>query len=200
MKNFVVMIWLLAPGLLVAQPSSIAIEAQNLTLKERYEIMKDKSQTFKNYKVINEGVLDGVWRITNDSIKAIKATVRETRENVARLESEIKNVQELLKQKEESMMQVEHASTHIEVLGIDFSKGFFIGLVGVIIATILVLLGLISGRLRFLQRNLKDKSDTVKVLNNEFEDYKRKALDKQMKLSRELQNERNRLQELGHAN
>ena len=42
----------------------------------------------------------------------------------------------------------------------------------------------------------KEKIDLINATTFEFEEYKHKALDKQTKLSRELQNERNKLMEM----
>jgi hypothetical protein len=43
--------------------------------------------------------------------------------------------------------------------------------------------------------SMKERADAFTSLSNEFEEYKRKAMEKQTKLSRELQTERNRLSE-----
>jgi hypothetical protein len=39
----------------------------------------------------------------------------------------------------------------------------------------------------------------VSALTNEFEEYKHRAMDKQTKLSRELQDERNKLASMRHS-
>ncbi|HRG08803.1 MAG TPA: hypothetical protein PLJ08_09515, partial [Cyclobacteriaceae bacterium] len=55
----------------------------------------------------------------------------------------------------------------------------------------------VTARLKMLQASVKDKAQVADSLTHEFEEYKRKALERQTKLSRELQNERNKLVELG---
>lgn len=70
------------------------------------------------------------------------------------------------------------------------------GLVIVVIAGLVVLLGLLLGKLKIMFKVMKEKNETVERITQELEDYKHKMLDKQSKLSRELQNERNKLQEL----
>jgi uncharacterized membrane protein len=60
----------------------------------------------------------------------------------------------------------------------------------------LVLAGVLYS-MKVLKKNLNEKEELASAISNEYEDYKRKAMDKQTKLSRELQNERNKLQELG---
>ncbi|MEQ9413074.1 MAG: hypothetical protein RIF39_04555 [Cyclobacteriaceae bacterium] len=104
-----------------------------------------------------------------------------------------------VQQKEDSMAEVEHAATHISVLGMDFGKRFFIGLVGFVFLGMILLVGVVTGRLKMIYQSLKEKMEMENMISKEFENYKRKALDKQMKLSRELQNERNKMAEMRSA-
>ncbi len=184
----------------VAQPAAEqALEKDSKTLSQRYMLMKEKSETFNEYKVIKEYILDGMWKITRDSISALDGKVMEARDEASRLQQELNTALAAVKHKEESMADVEFASTHISVLGIDFTKNFFVGLVGAIFLGLLLLLGLATGRLKMMYQSLKDKIDAENLVSSEFENYKRKALEKQMRLSRELQDERNKLAELKSA-
>lgn len=183
-----------------AQPAAEQVlENDAKTLNQRYSLMKEKSQTFNDYKVIKEYILDGMWKMTTDSIKAIQAQLAETREDVKRLEQNLNSALATVKQKEDSMADIEYASTHINVLGIDFTKSFFIGGVAIAFLGMLLLLGLATGRLKLMYQSLREKIDAENMVSKEFENYKRKALEKQMKLSRELQNERNKMAEMRSA-
>lgn len=198
MKNLLVFVWLMVPVVAMAQNSSVALEAENLTLKERYYFMKEKSQTFKDYKVIRENVLDGVWKIVQDSIAADKAQYKDAQANIAKLESDLSATQTALKEKEQSMQDVEFASTHITVLGIDFAKGTFNTIVAILVLGLVGVIALLVARMKVVRSSYGEKRDSFNQLTAEYEEYKRKALDKQMKLSRELQDERNKLAELRH--
>lgn len=104
--------------------------------------------------------------------------------------------QAALKKKEESMQEIVHDSTHITVLGIDFTKSVFLTTITVIVLALVGIVAVGVMRLKAMFRSQKDRADAFNELSNEYEDYKRKAMDKQTKLSRELQNERNRLSEM----
>jgi uncharacterized protein YoxC len=84
-------------------------------------------------------------------------------------------------------------------MGIDFQKGVFVTIIGILIAALVILIGVILARLKMIHRSYKEKADTVDELNHEYEEFKRKAMDKQTKLSRELQDERNKLQAMFKA-
>jgi hypothetical protein len=180
-----------------AQTASDALKPDNQTLRERYLLMKTKSQNYQDYKVIKENLLDSWWKIVTDSLQAKQAAIKQSQANANKLQAELNQSMESLKAKESSMQDVVYASTHIKVLGIDFDKGFFAGLMGFIILALGLTIAVIMYTLKASRKTLKEKTDLATAISNEYEDYKRKAMDKQTKLSRELQNERNKLQELG---
>jgi hypothetical protein len=179
-----------------AQKSAEALEKNEITLQERFNIMRDKSESYSEYKVIRTYVLDGMWKIAMDSMQAQKTALRDAQGAIARLENEIASANATMKSKDAAVAEMEHDSSHITVLGIDILKAVFISTVGIIILGLLVLLGLLVARVKWVQSSMREKIENADALSHEFEEYKRNALDKQMKLSRELQDERNKLHDL----
>jgi hypothetical protein len=191
------LICFLIVGSAVAQTATDALNHDNQTLRERYLLMKTKSQNYQDYKVIKENLLDAWWRIVVDSLQAKQASIRNAQANANKLEAQLNQNIETLKSKEASMQDIVYASTHIKVLGISFDKGVFAAIVGVIILGLALTIGIIMYSLKLIRKNLNEKAELANTISREYEEYKRKAMDKQTKLSRELQNERNRLHELG---
>ena len=178
------------------QPGAEALAKDNKTLHERFVLLKEKSQTFKDYKVIKETIYDGIVLVIGDSLKAQKRNMNVAKSHIAALNDSLKNIKVLLREKQDSMKEVEHASTHITTMGIDFKKSVFATMIGIILIALLAFIGLIIARLKMLHKSYREKADTVEEISNEYEDFKRKAMDKQTKLSRELQDERNKLQSM----
>jgi hypothetical protein len=164
-----------------------------ITLRERFTLMKTKSQNYREYKVIKETVLDGVWKIIRDSLAAKDAAIRKAKQDIAGLNGQLGGVQDNLKQKEASMTEILYDSTHISVLGINLEKGTFLTIIAVLIGAMAALVAVVIGRMKLMTNTLQEKKLAVNMVTNEYEDYKRKAMDKQTKLSRELQDERNKL-------
>ena len=177
-----------------AQQEADALEG-NYPLNERYQVLKSKSQNYREYKVIRENVLDSFWKIVRDSVAAKEAALAARDQSIKQLNNNLAETQANLKKKEDSMAEIVHDSTHINVLGINFAKGVFITTVAVIIGILVLLVVFITGRLKLIHSSMKERADAFTSLSNEFEEYKRKAMEKQTKLSRELQTERNRLSE-----
>jgi Tfp pilus assembly protein PilN len=171
----------------------ITPDPKTMTLQDRYVSMKKSSETFQDYKVIKEGILDGVWRVTLDSIKNQKAKFANANEVIAQLESEVATQKAAVAKIQASMETVVYDSTHISFFGINFTKSLFISLVLLIGVGLLVAIAAVTGKLKLMYTSMKEKIETVNLLSQEYEDYKKRALEKQVKLSRELQTERNKL-------
>lgn len=188
-------ILIMLTGSLVAQQAVKAIEDKDITLKQRYEVMKSGSQTYEDYKVIKEFILDGFWKITLDSISKQQAMLKDANSEIAALKNEVLKIQNDLKAHQASVEEITFDSNHISVLGIPFGKGTFIFLSAALIAGLVIALFAMLGRMKVLNSGMKEKALIAHTLTQEFEEYKRKALEKQTKLSRELQNERNKIAE-----
>lgn len=193
-KQIALLFALLVSTAAFCQQEADALEG-NYPLHERFQVLKSKSQNYREYKVIRETVLDSFWKIVRDSVAKKESALASRDQNIKQLNATLAETQAALKKKEESMAEIVHDSTHINVLGINFSKSVFITTVGVIIGLLVLLVVFITGRLKLTHSSMKERADAYTSLSNEFEDYKRKAMEKQTKLSRELQTERNRLSE-----
>jgi len=195
MKNILVLIvCLLASPCLFAQDANGAIVETPSTLKERYIYMKSKAQTFKDYKVIKESVLDGVWKITQDTIRAKQASINYINDSLKKVNNSLQQANATIKEKDESLAEVVYDGTHVTILGVSFLKPVFITFAFSIISGLIFFAVILIGRLKLMAFNLKQKTEVLDSTQLEFQEYKHKAMDKQTKLSRELQDERNKLQ------
>jgi hypothetical protein len=196
-RALILLVCLSSLGFGYAQTAADALNPDNQTLRERYLLMKNKSQNYQEYKVIKENILDSWWKIVSDSVSAKQAAIRSSKAEIKKLQADLNQNIETLKAKENSMKEIVYASTHISVLGIDFDKRFFAGMVGFILLLAGLAIAGILYSIRVIKKNLAEKEELANSISVEYEEYKRKAMEKQTKLSRELQNERNKLQELG---
>ncbi len=197
MKLIFSILLIITAGSSFAQTSAAkAIEDPNLDLKERFDVMKTNSQTYGEYKVIKEYILDEFWKLTIDSIAKQHAGQLESNNKISLLNQELLATQNELKTQQASVEEVVFDSKHISVVGIPFGKGAFIVISAVIIAGLTLMVVITLARMKIVNAGMKEKTLLVHSISQEHEEYKHKALDKQTKLSRELQNERNKLLEM----
>jgi hypothetical protein len=166
------------------------------TLTKSFNTIKDKAQTFKDYKVIKQTTLDAFWKSVEDSLakQRLAITQQQTEINSFNARMDQQNVE--IARREAAAAEMEFDSEHITVAGIAMHKAAFISVFFISLAVLAGLLILSFIRSQLLSRSLKEKAETMLILTSEFEEYKHRALEKQMKISRELQDERNRMAEV----
>jgi hypothetical protein len=179
-----------------SQTSTIALENKPHALQERYYLMKTNSETYQDYKVIKESILDGVWKITTDSLGKREKQLADALLKIDTLQNKLVRAKTELKTKTDSMADVVFAGSHIKFLGKDFSKGLFLAITCIVFATLTAVILLLLARMREMQKFVNESKLIVTSINNEFEEYKHKAMEKQIKLARDLQTERNKLSEM----
>ncbi len=181
------------------QTAAAAIDNSPRSIQERFQLMKGNSQTFQEYKVIKETILDGVWKISTDTIKKLTNRVKLSNNELIASQAELSRIQNELKLKEASIVDITFDSTHLSILGIQMTKGFskllFFSIVAGLIS--IILFGLF--RMKLMITEVRESNLIVNNLTHDFDDFKKSALDKQAKLSRELQTERNKNLELKGA-
>lgn len=185
---------LLLPLLILLSLTAYAQQAETLT--GTFTGIKEKAQTFKDYKVIKEVTLDAFWKSVEDSLKKQRQVLAAANQEIGSLKNQITQLNVTMQQKEASVAEIIFDSEHIAVLGIPFHKALFISIFFIAVAALAALLVASITRSQLLSRSLKDKAEGLLILSSEYEEYKHRAVDKQMKLSRELQNERNKLAEI----
>jgi hypothetical protein len=199
MKYLALLVLVLMVHTLNAQNAAVALEAKPHSPPERYLLMKSNSQTFQDYKVIKETILDGVWKIAMDTLAKRESNLSTAHARIKSLENDLTIVRSDLKSKEESMSDVVFASTHINVMGKSFAKSLFLGITALTVAGLVLIIVLLFIRMKAMQFYVNENKVIVASITHEMEEFKRNALEKEIKLSRELQTERNKLLELKSA-
>jgi hypothetical protein len=199
MKKLMVFCVSLFCVILVNAQSYEALEG-NHTLKERYEIMKDKAESYTDYKVIKTSILDAVWKINMDSMAKARADLRTANATIARLNGEIKGAADKVKEAEASLQESAYERTHMTVFGIPVAKSVFVTTALIIVGALVIALLTVLSTFNMLRRSNREKELTIHGIMAEFDAFRKKALEKEVKISRELQSERNKLSAIGKNN
>lgn len=195
-KAIVVFTGMLLAGMASYAQTQNTPDPRTMTLRQRFDWMMTNSETYGEYKVVKEYLLNAAWKVVNDSVQKTRRDERFTRDSLKNVRHELASLQQMFTDKEKSLQPLEYAGSHITVFGIPFTKNGFLGMVCGVLGLMVAGLVLLITRMQQLNLAMSEKSEMLSIISSEYEDYKRRSLEKQMKLSRELQSERNRLMEL----
>lgn len=166
------------------------------TLNDRYRDIYNQAETYNAYKVIKINTLNTLWRNVQDSISTYKKEITEERQEIASLNSNISALDEKIDSLNVELEKIQKVSGSISIAGWLISKSIYNIIVWSIIAALLALIIVGYGS---HTRNKQLYSHTRKELlelTEEFDTSRKTSQEKNIKLGRELQTERNTVEEL----
>ena len=180
---------------------SVNVQAQQpgTTLSQQYEEVVKKAGSYQGHKEIKETKLQALWRNSMDSLQKERQVLKETRAKLISNGQTISGLKTDLSNKEQNLVESEAQVDEVNLLWIPMSKiSYHILMWGLVL--------LLGAALAFAifrsQASIKEASYRISLFNElfeEFQEHKIKANDKERKLARELQTERNEIEELsGH--
>ncbi len=172
---------------------------QKVLLTEQYRQLLEGVEVIEGYRMVRAMDVDKLWKAVNDSLRAGEELRNKMQQEIAGLQN---NVAVLENELHKAQAKTEALSSAVEsfyVFGIPWKKSSYRALsLSVTAVLLLVIAGLIIiGRI-----NLQAAAESRKMyedLYQEFDRYRHSAVERQIKLSRELQDYRNRQTELKSA-
>lgn len=167
------------------------------TLAGQYRFMLSRTRTSADgYKLVNPNRLAGLWKNVEDSIKKEKAHIKSLTQKLAEQEKTVSYLKTEITGKEASLTENNDKINEIKFLGISFDKGSYSTMVWSIIGVLAIALIVVISRSAKNIAEAKHRTGLYDEIAQEYQNYKAKAVEKERKLARELQDERNKLDDL----
>ena len=176
--------------------SQESITAENQTLNQQYNTLIEKSETFNEYKVIKKTVLTDFWKVVNDSLTVSDNNRIETLTTLNSKKAQIDALNNTIQEKDNELATGEQEKSTLMVLGSRTNKSSYAIISVVIPLVLLTVIGFLVVKSKANTSSTKTAKQDLTDLEVEFENYKKRALEVQAKINRELQTERNKLQEM----
>lgn len=180
-------------GLALAQDST---KVYPRTIDGQYREMMDKSNHFQDYKVVKQSRLANFRKSALDTINRERARITELQQKLDAQSKSVAGLKSNLDKKDQSLEQSRAEVDQISFLGIPFSKGTYSALMWGIVFVLGAILAIIFFQSVNYRKEARYRIKLFDELSEEYRLFKTKANDKEKKLARELQDERNKLEEL----
>jgi len=164
----------------------------NGTIESQFDYLYRKSSSYQEYKVVKKTFYQKIKGNVLDSMQALKKDLGDTKKLVEVQSNEIKGLKSDLQTTNNDLTSVTQEKDNIKFLSIPMTKASYNSLLWTIIFSLIALL------LFFIFRFKSSNSITVQAqgllsdTEKEFESYKAKALEREQKVRRELQDELNK--------
>lgn len=167
-------------------------ETDDTSVKGQFESLYKKSGSYQKYKVIEKNAYSLLQKSILDSVKNLKQTIDTKQHLINEHENKLASLQKEISTLNSQLEESSKIENQISFLGIGLTKANYNIFVWVIVFTLLGLL--IFFMYRFKNSNLVTKETRIlyEEIEQEFEQHKKKSLEKEQQLRRRLQDEINR--------
>lgn len=166
------------------------------SLQRQYEDLLKHSWMQQGYKVVNPTRLSALWQNVTDTLKNTKKELATAKQKLNEQAKQISELKKITGSEGTTIADSSASANQIQVLGMSVDTSTY----NWIVWGAIVVLGVgLAAVLFSTARNSNEARHNKKLyeeISSEYQAYKTKAKEKEQKLSRELQTERNTLEEL----
>ena len=187
MKRFLfTSLFLLAVCTTQAQTSS------ETTIDEKFQELITNSNNFKGYKVVDTEQLTTLQQLTSNRIAELKEEIATSKTAFDAQEAKIAGLQEELAALKNDLETVTAQKDEIAFLGMSLSKASYNSTVWSLVGILILALALFVIRFRRSHVHTTEARKNLAELEKEFDVYRAKSLEKEQRLGRLLQDEKNK--------
>jgi len=197
MKSFhFLLVALLYTTITFSQDTTEETQEENPSAAQELKTVVDKANNFQEFKVIKKVKINSAIRGVFEEYDALTLEISKLKDSIQTQDQQIQSLKSEVSDLNTELTNLQNEKDEILFLGIAFSKSGYNTLVWSIIGVLIVLLLVFI--FKFNRSNLltKEAKQNLKNLDADYENYKRVALEKQQKLGRQLQDEKNKNQKL----
>jgi hypothetical protein len=196
MRSCVVLICLVAFSSVSFAQNPQPVPTGPQTLRQQYATLKSDLDVINGFRMVKLYEMDQLWRIVEDSLKTKRAAINQGLAIAKQQTAEIDNLKAQVVKTENEKQELVSGVANMNVFGMSFSKAGFVTFATCLVAGLIILAGVLFVISKMAYKSSRDSKKVSDELYKEFEDYKHVAVEKNIKLSRELQSLKNRMAEL----
>jgi hypothetical protein len=174
------------------QSESSTTATMNGTLDKQFDYVLQRSNNYQDYKVVKKDYILLLKKNSIDSSNRFKKELIAIKEQVASHDNEVKILKDTLATTKVELEKLQSAQNNILFLGAPVSKTNYNLIMWGIVVGLFLFLFLLFFQMRNAKIIAKEAKEASDKVESDFEDYKQKALEKEQKLGRQLQDEINK--------
>lgn len=150
------------------------------------------SRTQGQFKMIRRPNLEQVRRNVSDTLKRFEKALNDAQATAEERNQLTKSLQDSVTHLNKTVRAHQESENTISFLGIAFSKDLFKGLFAGVTLALLAGIFILIQRLKISSSVARDSKSRVEEIQEEYDQHRKKALEKEQKLMRQLQDEINK--------
>ncbi|WP_245574766.1 tRNA (guanine-N1)-methyltransferase [Gaetbulibacter saemankumensis] len=162
------------------------------TIDNQFEYVIRKSNNYQDYKVIKKTWLYALKAHTIDTLNAVHKNLADTQAVVTNQSNEISELKQKLDATQNTLDETNLEKDSMALFGMQMSKGNYNMLMWLIIASLLGLLLFFIYKFKNSNIITKEAKKALAEIEEEFDEHRKIALEREQKVRRQLQDEINK--------
>ncbi len=162
------------------------------SIKDQFEFIYNKSNNYAEFKVVKKNWLTKLKLQTVDSIRSVASELNAAELKIKNQKADIFQLNNNLDAVKNELITVTEEKDVMPFLGMNLTKTSYSTIIWSIIGLLLVLLGFFIFKFKRSNVITKEAQHGLKELELEFEDHRRRSLEREQKVMRKLQDELNK--------
>lgn len=162
------------------------------SIDNQFEYVIKKSNNYQQYEVIEKVWMNKLRKNVNDTLAKSKTTETQLLTQISTQQSEISGLKSQLASTNDNLTQTTREKESISFFGNLVKKGIYKSIMWSIVGVLTVLLLTFIYKFRNSNIVTQEARASLSDLEEEFEQHRRRALEREQKLSRQLQDELNK--------
>lgn len=172
------------------QKSKLSLDSG--TINDQFEYLYQNSNNYQEYKVVKKSWIVKLKSHTIDSLNAVHRSLSETQSVIKKQNKEITDLKNTLATTQSNLDNTIEEKDNMSLLGLAISKPNYNMVMFGIILSLIVLLGLFIYKFNNSNAITKQAKLALEETEQEFEEHRRIALEREQKVRRQLQDELNK--------
>ena len=173
------------------------LSLNNSTINNQFEYILKKSGDFRGtngsmYEAVKRSMLVTLQSHTNDTLKTIRKDLSDTQAIVSTQAAEITELKSNLSNTQTTLENTNQEKNNMALFGMQMSKANYNILMWSIIGGLLAFLLLFMYKFKNSNSVTKEAQKNLSEIEEEFEEHRRTALEREQKVRRQLQDELNK--------
>ncbi len=161
-------------------------------IEKQFDVVIKKSGKFQEYKVVKRIWIDKLKRNTIDTIKTLESKLTAADLKIKEQQTTITGLEETLGNTNQSLSSITEEKDNMVFLGMSLTKGNYKIMMWGIVAGLLLLLAFFIFRFKNSNTITIQANKALAETEKEFEEHRTRALEREQKVMRKLQDEINK--------
>lgn len=162
------------------------------SIENQFEYIFQKSNNYQEYKVVKKNWLYTLRNNTLDSVKRVEDALLVSKNLTAEQDKKISELNKQLAESNNNLATVTEEKDSISFFGALINKPAYKGIMWGIVLVLVLILGLFVYKFKNANVITQDARKSLAELESEYEEHRRKALEREQKARRQLQDEINK--------